>query len=408
MKKIVYSFIFILSSIVLTACLTGKVFNIYYIDGFKDKIYSSANEKIIIFNYQKNVKSIGYCFTYEDECKDYINYEADLSKRIINVSIDYPDSLEEERICFNIKTDKDNIVNCDRNKYVVDSKKPVIEALYSELILKKGENKLEDLFKVTAQSGLKSFSCKQNNNLVSCTAVGDNGLKETYQQEVFSEEENPLVNKSVLFVGDSITAAANSIDGYGGWAARVGYSNQMEWKNVGVGGATIAKTKKHIFKQIEDNKDKDYDYIILQGGINDVNHGIALGEMTEEFNVDDFDNDTFAGGLEELFYYTKKYNPNSKIGFIITYKTPNNNSDKIDKRDEQVDLIKKICDKWEIPYLDLYDGKVYENGEELSFDEILKVNTGECFYEGNKKDVHLGKKGYDVVSRYITFWMRTL
>ena len=139
---------------------------------------------------------------------------------------------------------------------------------------------------------------------------------------------------------------------------------------VGVSGATIAKTsRKHITDQILDKKDEEFDYIILQGGINDIAKEVLLGEVSDSYNVDDFNNETYAGGLEELFYYTKKYNSDSKIGFIITYQTPNSS---LDSRDEQVQLTRKICEKWDIPYLDLYDGVIYEDG---------KINYYSSYYE---------------------------
>ena len=53
-------------------------------------------------------------------------------------------------------------------------------------------------------------------------------------------------------------------------------------------------------------------------------------------------------------------------------------------------LSKKICDKWEIPYLDLY------------FDEnlnkyLLKTHTNECLPD----TVHPNTKGYDILTPYI-------
>ncbi len=231
-------------------------------------------------------------------------------------------------------------------------------------------------------------------------SINFSGIKDT---------KNVLENKSVLFAGDSITKADADKEFHDGWASRVGIMNFMKWKNVGVNGATIAKTKKHILDQIVDNKSAKYDYIILQGGINDFIHksyNINLGEITTGFEVEKFDDSTFAGGLEELFYYTKKYYPNAKIGFIITYAVPKKKG--TEDRRPQVALTKKICDKWNISYLDLYDGQVERNGKIISFRELLKVETGEYFRDKDPKDVHLNSIGYNIISKYISNWMKTL
>ena len=184
----------------------------------------------------------------------------------------------------------------------------------------------------------------------------------------------------------------------------------MKWSNTGRSGATIAKTsRKHITDQIIDNKDNNYDYVILQGGINDMDKDVMLGEVSDSFEVEDFNNTTFAGGLEELFYYTKKYNKDAKIGYIISYQTPNSDwGEKVNDRSEQILLIKKICDKWEIPYLDLYDGLVYEEGKIKNYSEILKVDTGENFYKEKITEVLLNTEGYNTISKYIGIWIKTL
>ena len=183
----------------------------------------------------------------------------------------------------------------------------------------------------------------------------------------------------------------------------------MDWYNSGLGGATIAKSKRHITDQIIDSKDDYFDYVILQGGINDMDRVVSLGTMSDSFDVEDFDNSTYAGGLEELFYYTKLYNKDSKIGFIITYQTPNSDwGDEVVDRSEWAKLTREICNKWEIPYLDLYDGVVYENGVVKTYSEILKVETGELFHNQARTQVHLSGAGYDVISKYISIWIKTL
>jgi len=415
-KNIIYIIIFLFTFFIFTTCLFNYFFSFFYTTKEGDDYYhSKVSEHILIFNYGKNIKSVKYCFTNTEKCNDYLNYDGDLTKRIINISIDYPDNNNGSRICIKINSNNSSRIRCNSSKYVVDSLNPVITSLYNEIILSDNNQKLEDLFKVSSNTGIKDFNCEYTNksekesSVVKCKAIGNNNLESVYTQKIYINNSNKLEGKKILFVGDSITEANRNLDDFKGWAGRIGLRNYMDWYNVGVGGATIAKTDNHITNQIIDNKDNNYDYILLQGGINDMNKAIVLGEISDSFDVEDFDNSTFAGGLEELFYYTKKYNPDSKIGFIITYQTPNSNwSDDVRDRSKQAKLQREICDKWKIPYLDLYDGIVYEDSESKTYSQILKVDKGEHFYNKDPEDVHLSSSGYDIVSKYIDVFIKTL
>ena len=411
-RSIIYIIIFILTALIFSLCTGGYFFSFYYTSEEGDDYYhSKASENIFILNYGKNIKSIGYCFTDQDVCSDYLLYEGNLSNRLLKVSIDYPDNNKGNRICVRIKSDKSLAVHCSKDKYVVDSYEPVVNSLYDEVIIMQDKEQLEDLFKVTSNTGIKDFSCvyKKNDSVVECKAVGNNTLITTYTKKVFTPSNYKLERKKILFAGDSITAAVEKYDQYSGWAGRVGISNYMEWVNSGVNGATISEGKKSVIDQIKDHKDNDYDYVILQGGINDMHKNILLGEISEGFEKENFDDKTFAGGLETLFYYTKKYNPNSKIAFIITYQTPNSDwGENVTNREVQNELIKEICNKWDIPYLDLYDGIVYDKGKIITYSDLLKVETGECFYKDKKTEVHLDSEGYNIISKYISAWINTL
>ena len=47
-------------------------FSFYYTTEEGDEYYhSKASENILILNYSKNIKSIGYCFTNKDSCTVY-------------------------------------------------------------------------------------------------------------------------------------------------------------------------------------------------------------------------------------------------------------------------------------------------------------------------------------------------
>lgn len=410
-RSIIFTIIFLFTTFIFLTCLSNFFLSFYYtVEEGDDYYHSKVTENVHIFNFGKNIKSVKYCFTKEDTCNDYLDYDGDLSSRMLNVSIDYPDSEEPVRICVKVTSTTKSSVHCSKEKYVVDSLNPVIKPLYGEMILSDMDDGLEKLFEVKSNTGVKSFNCKYKvrSRVIDCKAIGNNNLEASYTKNVYINSDGKLEDKNILFVGDDFSRAKH--DDYYGYAGRIGFGNYMKWSNTGRSGATIAKTsRRHITDQIIENKDNNYDYVILQGGINDMDKDVLLGEMSDSFEVEDFNNTTFAGGLEELFYYTKKYNKDAKIGYIISYQTPNSDwGEKVNDRLEQVLLIKKICDKWEIPYLDLYDGLVYEEGKIKTYSEILKVDTGENFYKERITEVLLNTDGYNTISKYIGIWIKTL
>jgi len=231
--------------------------------------------------------------------------------------------------------------------------------------------------------------------------------------------QSVLSGKSILFVGDSITQAGK--DTYtedrtnhgNGWAERIGTMYDMTWKNAGSSGASVSTIveSNRVITKLEENKSTSYDYVILHGGVNDAMSGATVGEMSDSKDVVNFDIDTFAGALEELIYRAREYYTNAKIGYIVNYATPNATwgNGKCKDMSAYFDVAKQICDKWEIPYIDLYEGRTYVDGVSLSYSyDILKVDTGEYMYNNDSTEVHIGAKGYDAITPYIARWIETL
>lgn len=239
----------------------------------------------------------------------------------------------------------------------------------------------------------------------------------------FANQANTSVlsGKTVLCVGDSITYGFCDNPVGGGWAKRLQDNYGMIATNKGkpanslsdIRYYTALDNRLHIncFKDVQGNK---YDYVILHGGINDmigteqgfgVPVGVVppIGQIAQTKNLADFDTSTFAGGLERYFYLATQYYPEARFGFIINYKTPNFYFSGMNQSpDAYWDIAKQICDKWQIPYLDLYSGKTSAG---LSYSEdILKVSTGTCIADG----IHLSANGYDTITPYIAEWMTTL
>ncbi|MBR4279251.1 MAG: SGNH/GDSL hydrolase family protein [Clostridia bacterium] len=212
-----------------------------------------------------------------------------------------------------------------------------------------------------------------------------------------------LQGKSVIFVGDSLCEAACEWNDptYGetvGWAGRIMAEKGMSVLNKSKGGASMSlcRGENTVINQLIAATGNNFDYCIIEGGCNDAWDSIPVGAMTESLDSP-FDLNTFAGGLENTFKYAKENFKGATFGYILTFRMPASQFGRMSDMSEYFALSKKICDKWEIPYLDLY------------FDDnlnkyLLKGHTTECLPD----TVHPNSKGYNILTPYIANWMETL
>jgi lysophospholipase L1-like esterase len=225
---------------------------------------------------------------------------------------------------------------------------------------------------------------------------------------------NPLTGKTVVFDGDSIchgTSVGSEDSTYGyGWAGRIGVANGMTWANEGKSGGVIARgmTGRHC---LCDNIDHIHsntpmlDYLILEGGTNDADllGEDGLGVYDESDYGGTYDTTTFSGALETLFYKAINYYPAAKIGYIVAHKMLSNTS-----RRAFFDRAVEICEKWGIPYLDLWHGAPLNNKLAAHWDKSLdaqgNIDAGKMYTDGQ----HLTAVGYDAITPKIEAWMKTL
>ncbi len=238
------------------------------------------------------------------------------------------------------------------------------------------------------------------------------------------ELENRLYGKIAVFDGDSISCG-DAANNQHPWAKLIGEKNCMRWKNYSCGGGTItaemyAKSSgaaRHWISRTIDRIHDEFetlDYLILEGGTNDADllreEPAKFGTFSLEDYSGNYDDTTFTGGLEMLFYKATKYFPTAKIGFIVAQKMgvtskgygPENNRRRYFLRAIEV------CKKWGIPYLDLWECcplnpslAVYYNPS-LSLEE--NAEHGYCYKDGQ----HLTAVGYAVVTSKIEAFMQTL
>lgn len=222
---------------------------------------------------------------------------------------------------------------------------------------------------------------------------------------------NPLAGRSIAVVGDSIGRGDKERGAFGEIIAS---ENNMQITNVSIGGATMAQNVKWSqdaegFRPcIADRLDMlegGFDYILLEGGVNDYWSHVQLGELTAG-KENNFDTDTFAGGIETLFHNTVTNFPDSKKGFIIIHNPFTYDAEA--GFEPYYQMMKDACNKWNIPYIDLYSKNNRQEGVNVRDAQQKQL------YFGNTSDpqgdgCHPNELGYKVIYvEPVTEWLKTL
>ena len=218
-------------------------------------------------------------------------------------------------------------------------------------------------------------------------------------------ETSHMVGLKALFCGDSICMASTH-DYKGqtrwGWAKRIGRAYGLDKSlNAGVDGASVSNCRgdNTIVRQLTANKFTKYDIVVLHGGTNDGWDNCPVGEITTDDcrQPKDFDVTTYAGGLENLFYTAFNLFPDAIICYIINFQTPERGIGTLNDMSAYYTVGKQICEKWGVPYLDLY------------FDEDFNQKTWMIKRQRFTVDkIHPNGKGYDVLYPIIGEFMDNL
>ena len=287
------------------------------------------------------------------------------------------------------------------------------------------------LYTFIGKSGNKSYyplnGGVNNLNLIPFEASEDGTLyvnytgNNDYKTEIlkctgYKSTKSQLDNKVILFTGDSICQAlvqrdngsyetitddfGNTVNKKYGWAEIIKENNQdTVIRNYGVGGTTVAVRDGRdtsIYERLTTmyNRFPDADYIIIEGGVNDYYNRSTeqIGSMTDHFNGG-YDTSTFAGGLEQIFYDANNNWKGKKIGFIATFKTAD-----VSGWDTYMELAKQICEKWSVPYVDLFSkGRLNFRIEQMKND-----------YSYSQGGLHPNVDGYKIITPMIENWLKSI
>lgn len=239
---------------------------------------------------------------------------------------------------------------------------------------------------------------------------------------------NPLLDKTVVWCGDSIMRGNAFNDAMSGWAGRCASMSSFHFRNYGTGGSTICNNVSGgatptIYTQIETaySEYPDADYIIFDGGCNDADLiGSALGStLPAQFGTwnptdwsGSYDTDTFCGAFETICMNLSKHWLGSHVGYIVPHKmgVANNYSATGNNYRKYYETAIEICNKWGIPVLNLWDG-CYLNPKHNWMCDTDNTMTQEEIYAagflyGDRQ--HLTSEGYDFESTLVAEWLKSL
>ena len=207
---------------------------------------------------------------------------------------------------------------------------------------------------------------------------------------------NPLKGKIVSFNGDSICYGHGYAGGYGKIIAE---RNNMIYENVGMNGSSITKgltdssgNKRNVLCESVANMRIDADYVILEGGINDAfdwksGKFTKIGSITQDYSSP-LDTTTFCGALETYLKTAKERFSGKKIGYIIVHRMTGQSypwGTQSENSFTQIrELIIQACQKYSIPYCDLFNQGLNTN---LDFMRTAYTDKGD--------GVHPNKEGYE-------------
>ena len=190
--------------------------------------------------------------------------------------------------------------------------------------------------------------------------VGKYGFKELYIKNnlIIKNSVSPLRDKVILFNGDSICQGV--VNG-GGYAKIIKEKTGCIIENRAIGGGTLS-TGGAQHKIVDDIKNmrSTADLICFEGGINDYWIKRKLGTITPINDwTGELDTTTIVGALESIFRQSLIKWEGVPICMIFTHPIQQTRWNVAYEgghtMQEQTEVLKEVCKKYSIPYLDLFN-----------------------------------------------------
>ena len=197
-----------------------------------------------------------------------------------------------------------------------------------------------------------------------------------------TEPNNVLEGKTLAIFGTSISITGDKYVTTS-YNEALAEKHNMILKNYAVSGATAP----NILNQYQSNQKAllpqltEDDYIIFEGFLNDWDMKV-LGEVTP-VGTTAFDTSTTLGAIETFIYEYQNSGCKAKMGVILTHFATRSN---IQNQTIRWDAIISICQKYNVPYLDL------RNKE----------------YELQSDKVHITQESQLLMADDVEVWLKTL
>lgn len=183
--------------------------------------------------------------------------------------------------------------------------------------------------------------------------LGFNDFQKEKIKEIAGSQGNKLENKILFNFGDSI-AAGDGNNGKG-YAELFATKYNMICYDFAVGGATLGETESNnITTQVTNALSGGItpDYILIEGGPNDISYNVPIGQIASDYNISNFDKTTTVGALEWIIYTLKSNFPSAKMAFVSVHKMASRGySSQIERQGICVD----VCKKWATPIIDIFN-----------------------------------------------------
>lgn len=234
-----------------------------------------------------------------------------------------------------------------------------------------------------------------DNEVIIIVATGKNKLQTT---DSYVIKRNNTTGKNVVFFGDSI------LDGYQAGMYSYGdiIADTKDFNVVEVfarSGARLTPAERNLnnIEESHKNDEMKYDFVILEGGINDIIAGVEIGELSSSYEANDLNKNSLIGAFEYYLYQATIYWPDARIGYIINYYTKGTDSYghiiTKEEYEEVYALQRKACEKWGVDYLDLFTEE---------YDNLFEVDTKKYIPD----NLHLNLDGQNILAEEVYSWMK--
>lgn len=195
------------------------------------------------------------------------------------------------------------------------------------------------------------------------------------QEEV--DPSDALSGKTILWVGSSVTYGAQATGHYSMVDAVADLHPALNCEKYAISATTLvnASESSYVARLMQIPKDRKADLVVVQLSTNDATTGKPFGEVSDSFELADFDDQTIAGAIETIIAYARDTFSCPVVFYTGTYCEKENYA-------EMVALLHEIEAKWGIGVIDMFNNEEMtavfgtEQYDKWMFDQVHPYKSG--------------------------------